>query len=98
KIACTPRKPSDNLRILEFARKRSSGCPLVAFGMSELGAATRVLTPGLGCAFTYAAPLDGSGTAPGQLPAHDLHSLYRCEKLNRQTRVYGVIADPVAHS
>lgn len=98
KIACTPRKPSDNLRILDFARKRSSGCPLVAFGMSELGTATRVLTPGLGCAFTYAAPLDGTGTAPGQLSARDLHSLYRCEKLNRQTRVYGVIADPVAHS
>jgi 3-dehydroquinate dehydratase/shikimate dehydrogenase len=27
-----------------------------------------------------------------------MRSLYRCEKLNKDTRVYGVIADPVAHS
>ncbi len=98
KIACTPRKPSDNLRILDFARKRSNASPLVVFGMSELGTATRVLTPGLGCLYTYAAPSDAEGTAPGQVAAHDLRSLYHCEKLGRQTHVYGVIADPVAHS
>jgi 3-dehydroquinate dehydratase/shikimate dehydrogenase len=27
-----------------------------------------------------------------------MRALYRCDKLTRQTRVYGVIADPVAHS
>jgi 3-dehydroquinate dehydratase/shikimate dehydrogenase len=27
-----------------------------------------------------------------------MRSLYRCDKLSKQTRVYGVIADPVAHS
>jgi 3-dehydroquinate dehydratase/shikimate dehydrogenase len=27
-----------------------------------------------------------------------MRSLYRCDKLSRQTRIYGVIADPVSHS
>ncbi|MBV9612505.1 MAG: shikimate dehydrogenase [Acidobacteriaceae bacterium] len=98
KIATTARKPGDNLRILEFVRHHSPVDRLIVFAMSEVGIATRVLTPGLGSLFTYAAPVQGDGTAPGQIAAHELRSLYRCEKLNRQTRVYGVIADPVAHS
>jgi 3-dehydroquinate dehydratase / shikimate dehydrogenase len=59
---------------------------------------TRVLGPAFGCAFTYAAPSCNAGTAPGQIAAKWMRSLYHCEKLSRQTRVYGVIADPVAHS
>lgn len=97
KAAFTARKPSDNLRLIEFARERHDP-PLIAFTMSEIGLATRILAPSLGCPFTYAAPRDNAGTAPGQIAANVMHSLYRCEKLSRQTRVYGVIADPVAHS
>ena len=97
KLVTTARKPQDNLRVLEFVRNYR-GSPLVAFAMSETGAITRVLTPSLGCAFTYAAPGEHEGTAAGQIVAKDMRALYRCEKLNRQTRLYGVIADPVAHS
>lgn len=97
KIVTTVRKPSDNLRLLHFARAHGHA-PLIAFGMSELGIATRVLSLGSGCLYTYAAPTSVEGTAPGQIAAKDLRSLYRCEKLNRQSRVYGVIADPVTHS
>ncbi len=97
KVATMARKPSDNLRLLELARRREGGA-LIAFGMAEIGLPTRVLSPGWGCVFTYAAPSDAEGTAPGQIGARDLRSLYRCEKLNRQTRLYGVIAEPVAHS
>jgi len=97
KAAVTARKPSDNLRLIEFVREHRH-TPLVAFTMSEMGLLTRVLAPSLGCPFTYAAPRDNAGTAPGQVAASVMHSLYRCEKLSRQTRIYGVIADPVAHS
>jgi len=97
KAALTARKPTDNLRVLEFAREHHDP-PLIAFTMSEMGLATRVLAPSRGCPFTYAAPRDDAGTAPGQVAASVMHLLYRCEKLSRQTRVYGVIADPVAHS
>lgn len=97
KIAVTARKPSDNLRLLEFVRGEHHA-PLVAFAMSEAGLPSRVLSPALGCLFTYAAPQAHAGTAPGQVCANVMRSLYRCEKLARETRVYGVIADPVAHS
>ncbi len=97
KIATTARKPSDNLRLIELTRQHES-FPLVSLGMSEVGAASRILGPALGSAFTYAAPGDHAGTAPGQISAKALRSLYREEKLTKNTRVYGVIADPVSHS
>lgn len=97
KIAVTARKPSDNLRLFKFVREQQSA-PLVAFAMSESGLATRVLTPSMGCLFTYAAPESHAGTAPGQVTASVMRSLYRCEKLTQRTRVYGIVADPVAHS
>jgi 3-dehydroquinate dehydratase / shikimate dehydrogenase len=97
KIATTACKPSHNLRLLQFVRQHR-GLPLIALGMSETGTASRVLAPSCGCLFTYAAPSCDEGTAPGQVPAKTMRSLYRCEKLTKQTRVYGVIADPAAHS
>ncbi len=97
KIATTARKPSDNLRLIQFARSHRDA-PLIALAMSEIGMATRVLAPSLGSAFTYAAPSDRDGTAPGQISARLMRTLYRCDKLTKQTRIYGVVADPVAHS
>ena len=89
KMTTTARKPSDNLRMAEFFREKHE-CPLIAFAMSELGAATRVLSLAAGCAFTYAAPLEAQGTAPGQIPAKLMRSLYRADKLGKHSRVFGV--------
>jgi 3-dehydroquinate dehydratase/shikimate dehydrogenase len=97
KLAVTTRKPSDNLRVLKFVHQHHK-IPLIAFAMGETALATRVLAPSFGSRFTYAAPGKGSGTAPGQIAAHLMRSLYRCEKLSRNTHVYGIIADPVEHS
>lgn len=97
KIVSTARKPSDNLRLLQFARAHR-GTPLVLFAMSEIGLPTRVLTPSLGGLYTFASPAESGGTAPGQVPAKLMRSLYRCEKLTRHSRLYGVVACPVAHS
>ncbi len=55
KLVTTARKPSDNLRLIQFAREHRDA-PLITFTMSEMGAVTRVLAPGLGSVFTYAAP------------------------------------------
>lgn len=97
KLVTTGRKPTDNLRVSEFFRAKHD-VPLVAFAMSDVGVATRVLSLAGGCLYTYAAPIEGPGTAPGQISARLMRTLYRAEKLSRQSRVYGVIADPVAHS
>src|SRR5436305_15179241 len=59
---------------------------------------TRELATAAVCHYTYAAPDEAEGTAPGQTSSKLMRGLYRCEKLKRQTKIYGVIADPVAHS
>ncbi len=97
KIATTARKPSDNLRLLEFVRK-NNGVPLVALAMSEVGVASRILAPSMGSAYTYAASQDHDVMASGQLPARSMRALYRSDKLSRNSRVFGVVADPVSHS
>jgi 3-dehydroquinate dehydratase/shikimate dehydrogenase len=97
KIATTARKPTDNLRLIDFARAHHEH-PLIALAMSEIGAASRILVSSLGSLFTYASPMAEDGTAPGQISAKLMRGLYRSEKLTRQTKVYGVIASPVAHS
>jgi 3-dehydroquinate dehydratase/shikimate dehydrogenase len=97
KIATTARKPTDNLRLIQFTRQHDDSA-LVLLAMSEVGASSRILAPALGSIFTYAAPSEHAGTAPGQIPAKVLRSLYREEKLTKYSRVFGVIADPVSHS
>lgn len=97
KIATTARKPADNLRLVQFVKEHRD-IPLVALAMSTIGIPTRILTPSLGCLYTYAAPSGQDGTAPGQISARAMRALFRADKITRQTRIYGVIADPVIHS
>jgi len=98
KIVPTARKPNDNLRLTRFLAENNDATPLVAFCMSETGLPTRILSPSLGSLYTYAAPAQDGGTAPGQISARLMRSLYRCEKLTSRSKVYGVIADPVSHT
>ena len=97
KLATTARKPSDMQRALALARSHPRQ-RMVVFTMGEIGLPARILTPAFGALFTYAAPCEAEGTAPGQISAHQLRHLYRVERLSRETRIYGVIADPVGHS
>ena len=39
-----------------------------------------------------------NGTASGQVSARQLRNLYRVEKISRDAKIFGVIADPVRHS
>jgi len=50
----------------------------------------------MGSLFTYA-PVEHA-TAPGQVSLAEANHLYRAEKIDRRTRVYGVIGDPIGHS
>lgn len=98
KLVTTIRKPSDTQRLIEFIRTEAGNSPTIILGMSEGGVATRILAPSLGCLYTYAAPSEEKGTAPGQVSSKLMRSLYRSDKLTTQTRIYGIIADPVSHT
>jgi len=96
KIVATARKPSDILRVLSCGRGQKT--PVILLSMGEVGMASRVLAPAFGSAWTYVAPTDAPGTAPGQISARQMRHLYRIDKLTKSAKVFGVIADPVRHS
>jgi len=93
KIAAHAQTIGDSVRLLRLARSSSR---LVAVPMGELGLPARILALREGSALAYA-PI-GEATAPGQVSLHALKHLYRAHELNRRTRVYGVIGDPIGHS
>jgi len=59
---------------------------------------SRVLGPKFGAFLVFASLEAGREAAPGQVPVRDLLDLYRFRTVGPATRVYGVIANPVAHS
>jgi 3-dehydroquinate dehydratase/shikimate dehydrogenase len=83
-------------RLLERARKESR--EVIAIAMGNAGIATRVLGPSRGSFLTYATPADGNATAPGQISALSLRSLYRIDEIDEETIICGVIGLPVVHS
>jgi len=97
KLVTTAKKPSDNHRVLSLL-KGNGKTPLILLAMGEAGFATRVLTPAMGCLYTYAAPNAAEGTASGQVSARHLRNLYRIDRFTKAAKVYCVIGDPVRHS
>ena len=93
KVAGVARTIADSTRLLRFAA-RSRNC--VAVPMGEAGLPARLLALREGSALAYA-PVSAA-TAPGQVSLWEMKHLYRAHALNRQTQVYGVIGDPIAHS
>ena len=96
KIATMARSFSDNLRMIEMVRKAK--VPTIGICMGEMGVITRVLANRLGSPFTYATFSVGKKMAPGQLNWKEMTELYDYENINSDTELFGVIADPVAHS
>ncbi len=93
KIATHCNSIADSLRVLRLAKGRNN---VVAVPMGEVGLPARVLALREGSALAYASV--GEATASGQLTLDEMKNLYRADQLDRKTRVYGVIGNPVAHS
>jgi 3-dehydroquinate dehydratase/shikimate dehydrogenase len=96
KIAVRPHQPSDNLRVLELMKKPAK--PTVAFCMFEMGFPSRILQARLGAPFTYAAFNKERLAAVGIPSFNEVRKIYRYADLDEETRVFGVIGDPVGHS
>ena len=96
KIATMANHPIDNLRMLELVR--ASRVPTVGICMGDIGLPTRVLAGREGAPFTFATVQDDRVLAPGQIGWRRMRDLYRYDSISPQTKIYGVVADPVAHS
>lgn len=79
-------------------RARAENREMIAIAMGPAGIATRILGPSRGAFLTYASLESEAATAPGQLTASELRELYRIEKIDRQTQIFGLIGRPVSHS
>lgn len=93
KVAAMSRKLTDATRLLHLARGSSK---VVAVPMGEIGLPGRIVALREGSALLYA-PV-AAATAPGQVHLRDLKYLYRAHQLTQNTRVFGVIGNPISHS
>jgi len=98
KVVSTATTLSDNVTMMKFLQTESNKHALVGLCMGEQGIISRVLGVRAGSAFTFGAINAELKTAPGQVSAGDLRSIYRLEQVDAATRVYGVAGDPIEHS
>jgi len=96
KLAVRGHVPADNLRILNLLKNAKK--PTVAICMGDVGMPSRLLGALYGSPFTYGAFNKERGIAPGLFSFNELKHIYHYEAINPDTKVYGIIGDPVAHS
>ena len=99
KIAFQAHDVTDCIPAFELlSRAQREGRLVIPIAMGNAGIATRVLGPSRGAFLTYGSLDDESATAPGQVTARNLRSLYRIDEIDRDTIVCGLIGFPVMHS
>ena len=76
---------------------QTSGARIV-FCMGEVGLISRIIAKKLNSFVTFASIDDQSATAPGQLTIEQFKKFYRYDDIKSDTELFGVIAEPVAHS
>lgn len=96
KIATMANSFADTIRMLRLAQ--SATIPTIGLCMGDIGMVTRILALRFGAPFTYTVVTGGRKIAPGQIPFETMRDVYRPQEIDEQTRLFGVVADPVGHS
>ncbi len=96
KLAVRAQHPKDNVRLLQLLK--SAPRPTIAFCIGDLGFPSRILGAKFGAPFTYAAFNKERGIAPGLPSLSEMKKLYFYDRINANTKVFGLLGDPVAHS
>jgi 3-dehydroquinate dehydratase/shikimate dehydrogenase len=96
KVVYKPGHISDTFAALDLMHEHRGTVTAIALG--EDGLWTRILAKKLGAFGSYCALDELSATAPGQVSIEELIERYRWPQIDRSTKVFGVIGDPVAHS
>ncbi len=98
KVVSTATTLSDNVAMIKFLAREGDRHSMVSMCMGEQGIISRVLGVRAGSVFTFASAGAGQETAPGQVTAQELRSVYRIDQVDAATRVYAVVGDPIGHS
>lgn len=99
KIATTANSVIDNFKIFDLIKiANKENRKITAFCMGSYGQFSRILSIILGSEITYASLNKGSESASGQYTLRELIDEYNIKKLNKNTRLTGLIGNPVEHS
>jgi 3-dehydroquinate dehydratase/shikimate dehydrogenase len=99
KIAFMARGAVDALRALDVLHEQDwNHSASICLAMGEHGLPSRILARKFNAFGTFASLGDEQSTAPGQPTLHDLRELYQWERINPESKVFGVIGCPIAHS
>lgn len=96
KLVCTAGHINDCFAAFDLLREADGDCIVLCMG--QAGLVSRVLAKKLGGLVTFASLDEASGTAPGQVTLDAFKRLYHHDSMDRDTELFGVIADPVGHS
>ncbi|MDD4889446.1 MAG: type I 3-dehydroquinate dehydratase, partial [Phycisphaerae bacterium] len=98
KIAYRANGIADVFDALDILHTGAASKPTIALAMGEAGVISRLLARVLGAFCTFAALETGRSTAPGQPTLEQIKTLYRWDRTDAQTELFGVIGYPIAHS
>ncbi len=99
KVACMANSVSDNIKIFELIKKANKEKKkIIGMCMGELGENSRILNLFYGSYLTFGSLEDGKESAPGQISCEKLREIYRINKINDKTQIYGLIGNPVSKS
>jgi 3-dehydroquinate dehydratase/shikimate dehydrogenase len=96
KLVYTANHINDCFEAFDLLR-RTSGSAIV-FCMGAAGLITRIIAKKLNSFLTFASIDDEIATAPSQMNIEQFKTIYRWDSINADTKLYGVIGSPVAHS
>eukprot|EP00177_Eucheuma_denticulatum_P006664 GFKZ01012127.1.p1 GENE.GFKZ01012127.1~~GFKZ01012127.1.p1 ORF type:complete len:574 (+),score=97.67 GFKZ01012127.1:272-1993(+) len=96
KIAMMAKSALDNCTV--FRELQKADMPTIVLAMGDLGKPSRILAGKFGAYLTFASVEQGKGSAPGQVDIKSMVDVYRFGEIGRETRLYGVIGNPVMQS
>ncbi len=99
KIVTRAKSVSDNFKTFELIKQANKEKKkIIAFCMGELGQFSRIMGKILGSKIAYASLQKDKESAPGQMSLKELNEIYRIKKLDKNTKIFGLIGNPVEHS
>ncbi len=99
KIAVTAREISDTLKVLSLLKlAKSERQKIIALCMGEPGEVSRIIGGKFGCFLSFAAGSPERCTGPGQIPLRVMMDVYRADRIDSHTKIFGLLGNPVRQS
>ncbi|MCF0238685.1 MAG: type I 3-dehydroquinate dehydratase, partial [Sphaerochaetaceae bacterium] len=96
KVAVTPKTISDVTTLFKCEKELEDIKEKVIIGMGNFGVATRILYKRTGSLFTFCG--DGNLANIGMVNSATLSNLYKANTITKETKIFGVIGNPVHNS